>query len=178
MPVDTCSVKGCPRPVFCKHFCGLHYQRNYIYGHPLGMSANRRELWHWVKEEALRHETTECIPQPFPIHGNAQALVCETVYGLAPTLLHAATAKCGNRRCLNPAHLSWEARQLKFPRHTARGAAGQYCSHHESILTEDDVLAIRAAPESTSNHALGKKYSIAASAIGSIRKHLTWKHVP
>lgn len=31
-----CSVNGCSKEVFCKGFCNPHYQKNLIYGNPLG----------------------------------------------------------------------------------------------------------------------------------------------
>lgn len=77
----------------------------------------------WVID-SLDQETNECIIYPYGlnngyprlyfriaereysrIYGNR--LVCEKVYGKAPTEKHEAAHGCGNRACVNKRHLRW-----------------------------------------------------------------------
>lgn len=44
-----------------------------------------------------------------------------------------------------------------------------------NVLTEDDILEIRASPRST--YDLGEKYGVDPSLIGRIKNLKAWKHV-
>lgn len=84
--------------------------------------------------------------------------------------------KCDTPCCVNPDHLflgsgkdNGQDMSLK-----GRGACGR--KHWKAVLTEADVIAIRA--DTISSHAaLAKLYPVTAESISHIRNGRTWKHV-
>jgi hypothetical protein len=89
-------------------------------------------------ESAVVTETAECLIWPFSLtpkgYPNARDAigvykptrrVCERTYGPAPSPAHQAAHLCGNRACLNKAHLVWatqkENEQHKSGHGTRRG---------------------------------------------------------
>ena len=60
-------------------------------------------------------------------------------------------------------------------RHTQEGKARVGEAHGRALVTESDVLAIRASEETLA--ALAARYLISESAVGAIRTRRTWKHI-
>lgn len=89
--------------------------------------------------------------------------------------------RCDNRVCTNPDHLyvgtaADNAADMvsRGRRYTGVPDVGE--AHHQAKLTESAVLAIRAANEST--HELAHRYGVSASAIGLVKRRVTWRHLP
>lgn len=40
--MDTCSIKGCDKPAWCRTWCRMHYNRNYRHGSPM---AKKKTGW-------------------------------------------------------------------------------------------------------------------------------------
>ena len=80
--------------------------------------------------------------------------------------------KCGNRSCVNPAHLKLG---LLKPDPTTKHhkPQGEECKH--AVLTERKVRKIRSSTESAG--ALSKRYGVTRATISSVRNRRTWKHV-
>lgn len=84
-------------------------------------------------------ETDECIEWPFAVSSNgygkvwhkkraacAHRVACEMTYGPPPDPRLDAAHSCGNRKCVNPAHLRWATRSennIDFMRHRRRRTA-------------------------------------------------------
>src|SRR5258708_608706 len=71
--------------------------------------------------KSLSHEGEECLIWPFSCctagYGNfmankkrglAHREMCRMAHGEPPTPDHHAAHSCGNRRCINPRHISWK----------------------------------------------------------------------
>jgi hypothetical protein len=58
-----------------------------------------------------------------------------------------------------------------------RSGAGRGEANPRAVLSEADVLAIRAALGSQSQRQLGEQYGVCRSAIGSISSGRTWSHI-
>lgn len=86
-----------------------------------------------------------------------------------------ALHRCDNRACCNPSHLRpgttadnhHDAMNKRRHSHGAR--------HGMAKLNDDDVLAIRAAPESAS--VLAARYGMSKTMICDIRKGKAWRHL-
>lgn len=86
--------------------------------------------------------------------------------------------KCDNPSCVNPAHLflgTW-ADNTRDAAQKGRMAHGS--RHHNSKLTEADVLDIRAALASgASQSAVGRRFGVTQCTVSAIARKVWWKHV-
>lgn len=88
--------------------------------------------------------------------------------------------KCDVRMCVNPDHLWLGTYQqntddmMKKGRHRT-GDAPKGSAHYKAILTESDVLAIRAAKKGS--YALAERYGITYANLKSIRNRRSWRHI-
>lgn len=106
----------------------------------------------------------------WPVH----RLVCEAFHGDPPSDRHHAhhidTDKTNNRAT----NLCWLTAEENFAMRTfAHGSA-----HHRSILTEEQVCAIRAAPYERGRDArLADEFGVCRRHITSVRHGQGWPHV-
>ncbi len=84
--------------------------------------------------------------------------------------------RCNNPRCCNPHHLYAGTAAENSRQMVEDGRA--YRGEHQwaAKLTADDVRAIRASSER--HRVLAKRYGVAHTTIGAIRRRKRWRHVP
>lgn len=86
---------------------------------------------------------------------------------------------CDNPPCVRPDHLFLGKHKdnMKDRHEKGRYAVGE--AHHDAVLTEESVRAIRSEYRtgSTTYLALGKKFGISKSVVGAVIRRDTWKHI-
>lgn len=89
---------------------------------------------------------------------------------------HASHEICGNRHCVNPAHLRTDTRKANMADKIADGTTNRGHNNPQSILTEDQVRAIRANPENKTQEKLAEQYHVNRALISMIinRKRWAW----
>lgn len=106
-------------------------------------------------------------------------LVATFVYGEHPSTVHVLHS-CDNRKCCNPAHLSFgtphENMIDKWLKGRARGGSMKGTKHPSAKLTDLQVAQIRKdyGPGLTTND-LAKKYNVSATTIKNIINQKSWK---
>jgi hypothetical protein len=138
----------------------------------------------WLVEHAT-HKGEECLVWPFacstPGYGAfsigktrlaAHRFMCELAHGTPPSAEYEAAHSCGNRRCVNPEHLSWKTRQdnqFDRTRHGTQTVAGrQKISHRQ-------VEQIRQLKGIETSIATAARYGITESNVRLIQEGKTWR---
>jgi hypothetical protein len=93
--------------------------------------------------------------------------------------LHAAHEPtiCHNRQCVNPKHIRWATPKQNMRDRAIDGTQVRLSgeSHGASKLSENDVLAIRAAD--TPQRLLAAQYGVSIQTISKIQRRERWAHV-
>jgi hypothetical protein len=183
----ACSIDGCEKPVHGNGFCSTHNWRMRKYGNalPVGERTIRSRfekfytpapecgcwLWTGVSDKdgygriyykgRLRRATRISLML-------AGISVPEGMW-----ILH----KCDIPSCVNPNHLFPGTPKMntadmlkKNRRLSPRGE-----QHWAARLSEDDVRVIRSS--SDSQNALAEKYGVSQTAIGHIKRRISWRHL-
>lgn len=103
-------------------------------------------------------------------------IVCEMVWGDAPTTIHQAAHECGNSACCNPKHITWKTPKENCDDRVAHGTAPVGERNGQSKLCEDDVRYIRRLLGSRSIKGLAREFAVVPDTIRSIRDGKTWVH--
>jgi len=142
------------------------------------MSHQRIE--HFIKSLLQNKDDGPCIEWPFSRFKNgygsmyfnkktktASSVVCELVYGKAPTAFHECAHSCHNKPCVRPSHLRW-ATHLE-------NAKDQQTSIKDSRfkLTLNQAAEIRCS--SLSQKELASKYNISIVQVSYILNNKVWK---
>lgn len=105
----------------------------------------------------------------------AHRVVCALAYG-RPANGHEVAHSCGNRACVNPAHLRWAIHRENGQDTIAHGRAGR---DNRSKLTAAKVVEIRAMLAKGVPHAtIAERYGVRPQSISAIACGTTWAHVP
>lgn len=137
--------------------------------------------YNWLMQH-VGHIGDECVIWPFacctPGYGLfqyekkrylAHRFMCELKNG-APPEDHLAAHSCGNRRCINPNHLSWKTHTDNQLDRRAQGTA----SNRWSKLTLTQARQIRALKGMETAPETAAKYSITESNVRMIQDGKTW----
>jgi hypothetical protein len=89
-------------------------------------------------------------------------------------ICHASHEICGNRHCVNPAHLRVDTNAENMKDKIADGTTAKGTKNPTNILTEDQVRAIRANPENKTHRALAEQFGIRPKYISRIIHRHTW----
>lgn len=141
----------------------------------------------WLRAH-VDHNAEACLVWPFscstPGYGQfmpagakkvrtAHRLMCELVHGAAPTSEHQAAHSCGNRRCVNPAHLSWKTRsENQLDRHK-HGTGNTYGL--KGKLTPLQVEHIRSMKGLETSVQTAARYDTTESNVRLIQDGVTWR---
>jgi len=196
--VRICAVDGCDKSVWKGLYCPAHYAKARKYGDPLGSAGDRTPVSvHVPLDERIRMNS---MPVPhcgcwiwvkslngkgYPqltfrmkrMDGNRAAWVA--FQGEIPAGMH-VLHKCNTRSCVNPDHLYLGT---DVENHADRVAAGTALpppvllgeAHAGSILTESQVIAIRASRDRHVD--LAARYGVSTHAIAAVRSRKNWGHV-
>lgn len=187
-----CSIPGCGKPVDSWGWCHPHYLRWRRHGDPLaGRSAGtgRGVATRYLNEVVLCHTGDECLIWPFSRNSNGYGqinrsrrpqivsrLVCERLYGPAPTPTHQAAHSCGkgHEGCVSPKHLRWatpvgnQADRLEHGTHNR----GERCG--AAKLTDGEVREIRRLKGAMLIREIAEQFGISPGNIGNIFHGRTW----
>ncbi|SRR6266404_2717583 len=83
--------------------------------------------------------------------------------------------KCDNRLCVNPSHLFLGTVGDNNRDRTSKGRQMRGVTHHQSKLTEEQVIQIRS--DNRSMKIIGIEYGISATHVGKIKLLKAWKHL-
>jgi hypothetical protein len=144
----------------------------------------------WI-DESLKIESAECLTWPFNtcgLSGHAQMtisrktvnparVICEKIFGPAPSPKHEAAHSCGNGdlACVNWKHVRWATHKENEADKRAHGTAPIGEKHGAAKLTEQQVRQIRASKDSS--YKACKKFGVSNSMICRIRRREAWTHV-
>jgi hypothetical protein len=92
---------------------------------------------------------------------------------IAPGLL--VLHSCDNPACVNPRHLRAGSAAENAADRVKRNRAQCGERHYAAILSEADVIAIRASRDTRS--VLAKRYGVGHRTIGQIKRNESWKHL-
>lgn len=156
------------------------------------MSREKRSLKERFEEKFVKGKPDECWEWNAAIKNNGYGVIgvgrrtegIETAHRLSYMFYVGAIPEgkevchtCDNRKCVNPKHLYVGTRvdnmQDCVKKNRTNKPKGE--AHFRAILTEIDVLKIRASRK-TNKH-LANEYGMSVSAIRSARKGYTWKHI-
>ncbi len=108
----------------------------------------------------------------------AHRLAWELEHGPIPERMFVCH-RCDNRFCVRPAHLFLGTCADNQADMAAKGRSLRGERHNMTILSDDDVLDIRAVRAfGGSQKAIAKAYGVARSTIGLICQRKTWRHLP
>jgi hypothetical protein len=189
----TCCIQDCGKKVLAKGMCAMHYSRNKKYGDPTkGASKQMRGATLQERYHAYAGKTESGCwswqsfrdPQGYgrlnidnkPVL--AHRISWELHNGPIPEGMH-VLHECDNPPCTNPAHLflgdqvANNADMMAKGRHNPGHVYGE--SHGCSILTENQVRAIRGSGRSAS--VLSTQYGVSRRTIRDIQTMKSWQHL-
>lgn len=143
----------------------------------------------WLDTVALTWESDECLLFPFPfergMYGNfqdaerntfrAHVYICMKAHGVPPSNAHEVAHSCGHRPCVNKRHLRWATRTENMADTLTHGThnRGERCG--ASLLTSDDVVAIRKAIfNGVLQREIGRQFGVTAQTISAIKNRRSW----
>lgn len=185
-----CSIDGCCKPFVAKRLCRMHYGRLYTKGTVHIDPKPSQLMLGFVENVALKHEGDECLIHPFKLmnsgyawfsgdgfRGTLHRYVCEKAHGSPPHSNCDAAHECGNRRCLNPRHLAFKTRinNIADKRRHGTHLVGEDIPY--AILTEEQVLEIRALYGFVQQKDIAKRFGVSKNCIWHIVHRNTWKHI-
>ena len=89
--------------------------------------------------------------------------------------------KCDNRPCVQPSHLELGTTQDNANDMVSRGRSLTGASHHNSVLTEEEVLEIRKRYikrcKTNGQVALGKTFGVSTTTVWNIINRNIWRHI-
>jgi hypothetical protein len=157
------------------------------------MRGHRPIAREFIVERALGNDGDSCVLWPFKLRDGygvvsmprpgrrirpAHQLVLEAAGVPRPAGATEVRHLCGNRACVNLAHLTWgtksENQRDRYELHGDPGPDGERNGRHK--LTEDDVREIRASHET--QKVLAARFGVSPAAISMAKTGATWPHIP
>ena len=183
-----CAIPLCCKPVHGWGWCRKHYLRYQRNGDPLKLVKTERGLMlKWIKDHT-DHVGAECLTWPFARKAQGYGLrmvwdkkeiaphrlMCIIVHGQPPTSRYDAAHSCGNGHlgCVNPQHLRWATRTENAADMVIHGTQLRGERSPSAKLTEEQVLAIRAA--SGLHKTIAASYGVTRRTIGDIKSRRNW----
>ncbi len=184
----TCCVSGCSSNVFCRDYCGKHYNRLKRTGTLERETVSAEDAQRYLESLWEAPTRAECIEWPYGqgTNGYGSARVNGEKMGAHRAALMVRSSpidnrmqsahNCGNRRCVNPDHLRWATPRENASDRLKHGTDMRGSKASRSRLTETDVLEIRAS--SAVQRVLAQKYGVSRSAVSAIQRRKNWSHLP
>ncbi|RVI11098.1 hypothetical protein CN206_15340 [Sinorhizobium meliloti] len=184
----SCAIEGCDKKRYAGGYCTSHYKRLKRHGDPMAGAAPHGEAMRFIHDVAIKYEGSECLLWPFGTiaereygaitvdreQDRAHRYICEFVNGPSPEPDYDAAHGCGNRACVNPAHLSWKTRADNMGDKLIHGThhRGERCPTVR--LTGDQVRRIRSLKGVKTQLELAREYGVARQTITNIQTGARW----
>lgn len=183
----TCSIDGCGKSVKARGFCNAHWRRWRRHGDPLAGRVAHGSAQRFFEDVVVHCTSGDCLPWPFAVRPNGYGqhhdrsgnttlvhrMACESRHGPPPTADHDAAHSCGNRVCCNPSHLRWATRTENHADKIRHGTTNRGERSGTSILSEDDVRAIRAL-RGVSQRIIAARFGVSQQTISDILVGRRW----
>lgn len=142
-----------------------------------------RPGYSWILQH-VDHEGEECLIWPFstitPGYGvfaikrkaiTAHRWMCEFTHGKPPTPQHQASHSCGNRRCVNPQHISWKTRSANQRDRKVHGTNNK----SRTKITAQQAAQIRQLKGVETSVETAARYGVTESNVRAIQSGKTWR---
>jgi hypothetical protein len=189
-PGRRCTAPGCDNPYSAKGLCRIHYLRKYGRG---GDVTERRRAEAGAPERflesAFKHNSDECLFWPYSTKGgyarislnhgigqNVCRIICQRVYGLAPTNKHEAAHSCGNGHvgCINPRHLRWATPKENGADKKRHGTGPRGARSAFNKVSEDQVRTIVSLEGRMSRKELADHFNVHCTTVDAILSGKSW----
>ena len=184
-------IEGCKNKDFAKNLCVMHYRRM----HRHGTTELKKHTHAPVKDRFMRsfkiNEITGCWDWLNALdaygyggfswneHPKAHRAAWTLFHGPIPDGLHVLHT-CDNRKCVNPEHL-WigtNADNMRDKQEKGRFVLGKRYSGEENYASKLKTIdAVFIFNSSHSYTHLAKMFNVSKTAIASIKKKRSWKHI-
>ncbi len=184
----TCRANNCNGAHKAKGYCAKHYQRLTKHGSPIGGGTSKGAALQFLRDLLDAPESHICIEWPYHrqpsgygyVQWDGQQTGAHRVVLLLKSSpvspdMHAAHS-CGNKGCVNPAHIRWATVGENHADKLKHGTDNRGERNHQSKLTAAEVLEIREI-EGETYASIADRYGVSFGVIGSIRRRNTWRHV-
>jgi hypothetical protein len=184
----SCTADDCDRKHYAKGVCNKHYQQYRNSGTPLP-ETDPHPARTWLMNVAYSCVSRrECIDWPFGNKGGYPYGVItflgrprgahESVLlmlGPRPFSRAHASHSCGRPQCVNPEHLSWKTAKQNAADRDLHGTGAKGSSNPRSILTEEQVLEIRARHTAGQGPTeIARDYPVKVKTISAIVNRKAW----
>lgn len=170
LAAPRCSFDGCLNPLHARGFCRPHYRQVLESGRvvPLRSRAAQGLAASWFAYHAGRAKPDQCLIWPFghtgagyPSDGSKAMHVaaCEISNGPKPHADALALHACGDRSCVNPAHLRWG--------HAQENSDDRI--FHGTYLGLDPATVVAIFLASGKQTAIADDFGVAQSVVSRIR---------
>jgi hypothetical protein len=182
-------MTGCTRRLKARGLCHTHYERLRLHGD--AGPAEMKRGWSWGEFQRLAAiDTDECVIWPHGTttggygtmvdHDGVRRYVhrhaLELHAGPAPTGMEAAHS-CHTRRCMNARHLRWATVAENQADRIKDGTDHRGQRHPKAVLTDAQVLEIRALIGTDSQANIARRYGVSQQLVCDIKKGRAWKHL-
>lgn len=176
----------CEKPVLAKGLCSKHYTRLRNHGSTKVVLSPRGQAQEFL---AKVKAGPECIIWPFKsryasgygvvsLNGKttgAHRASCKLHNGPAPSERHEAAHSCGNRLCVNPAHLRWATPAENAADKEIHGTSPVGERNGCAKLTSEKAAEIRRLRGTTTQEKIAQQFGVSRRAVGMILNNQTWK---
>jgi DNA-binding transcriptional regulator YiaG len=151
-------------------------------------TRRRGEVLAFFREQVLPYRGSSCLIWPFSsdLRGYPQVawggknyrvhrLSCEEYNGPPPSDGLDAAHNCGNRKCVNPAHMSWKTRKANMADTLTHGTRRRGVNTHQAKLSEDEVRQIRLLRGKEKQPETAKKFGVSNVTVSNIQTGYSWK---
>lgn len=190
MARKICSIEGCGRPRDARGYCKRHYMRLRSHGDPIGGALTRGHVQEYYKHVVLNYDGDDCLIWPFYRNEKGYAkwtrspsqtrlvsrMVCEDVYGPAPTERHQAAHSCGkgHEGCVTKKHLRWALPTENEADKLLHGTDNRGERSGHSVLAQEQVAEILALQGVVSIVEIAEKYGVSVGTIWDIFAGHSW----
>lgn len=112
-------------------------------------------------------------PEKIPLH----RYIYEALFGFLEGSHIQVRHKCDNRKCINPEHLEPGTNYDNIMDKVRRGRQARGETSGRAVLSERQVLEIRATPRKDTYSIIAAKYGVTPENIRSIVARKSWKHI-
>lgn len=189
-PKRICSIHDCGKPHMARGWCEKHYDRWKRHGDPNICLVPMSPAGSHPKfiETAILYDGDECLIWPFGklqsrpttnIRGHATSvcrIICERIYGPAPTDTHEAAHSCGKGHlgCVSPKHLRWANPAENHADKLLHGTDNRGNRHGMAKLTANEIIYIRSLKGILTQKEIANIFSISNQHVSEIISRKTW----